>query len=49
MVRADIHIDADSLIRHHGEWLRLCAYVLARPPLRDENIITWRQRRKSLR
>jgi hypothetical protein len=43
MVRVNIHIDAHSLIRHHGEPLRLCAYVPARPPLRDENIIAWRQ------
>lgn len=43
MVRANSHIDTDSLVRNNRKWLRLCAYVPARPPLRDENIIAWRQ------
>jgi len=43
MVRDNLHIDADSPIRDDRKWLRFC--VLARPPLRDENIIARRQRR----
>ena len=43
MVRADLHIDVDSLVRDNRKWLWLRAYMRARSPLRDENIITWRQ------
>ena len=43
MVRVNIHIDADSLIRHNREWLPLPAHVLARSPLHVQNVIAWRQ------
>ena len=43
MVRADLHIDVDGLIRDNRKWLRLRVYMRARPPLRDENIVAWRQ------
>jgi hypothetical protein len=43
MVRVNIHIDVDSLIRDNREWLRFPARVLARPPLHVQNIIAWRQ------
>ena len=43
MVRADIHIDADSLIRDNRKWSGLRAYVSACSPLCDEKIVTWRQ------
>jgi hypothetical protein len=44
MVRVNIHIDADSLIRDNRERFRLPARVSAGPPLHVQNIITWRQR-----
>ncbi len=43
MVRIDMHIDADSLIRHNREWLRFRAHVPADAPLHIENIMARRQ------
>jgi hypothetical protein len=43
MVRGNIHINTDSLIRHNREWLGLPAQVLAPPPFHVQNIIAWRQ------
>jgi hypothetical protein len=39
----NIHIDADSLIRHNRELLRLAAHARARSPLHLQNIIAWWQ------
>ena len=39
----NIHIDADSLIRHNRELLRLAAQVRARSLLHLQNIIAWWQ------
>ena len=43
MVRLDIHIDADSLIRNDCEWLRLCADMPAFAPLHIQNVIPRQQ------
>lgn len=44
MVCVDMHIDADSLIGHNREWLRLRAHMPADASLYIENIITGWQR-----
>ena len=44
MVRVDMHIDADSLIGHNREWLRLRAHMPADASLHIKNILTRRQR-----
>ena len=44
MVRIDTRIDADSLIRHNREWLRLRADMPADASLYIENIMTRWQR-----
>jgi len=43
MVRVNVHIDVDSLIRHNREWLRFRADVFECSPLHVQNIIAWRQ------
>ncbi len=44
MVRIDMHIDADCLIGHNREWLRLRAHMPADASLHVENIMTRWQR-----